>query len=1705
MTINTVLTKYRDYSFSEHDKGTRFERLMQAWLRTDPLYKDRFSDVWLWNEFPGRKDFGGKDTGIDLVAKTHEGDWWAVQCKCYAESASIDKPAVDSFLSTSGRSFENENFQTTFFSNRLWIATTNRWGSNAEETIHNQQPPVTRVSLATLESSPVDWAALENGVHGEQARTAKKTLREHQKTALDSCYEHFEHADRGRMIMACGTGKTFTSLKIAEHETNGSGLILFLVPSIALLGQTLREWSAEATGTLNSICVCSDTSVGKKRSKAEDSDSFSVEDLALPASTKPEIIANQIKNFLTRSAKTVVSTTSTSATSSAASGLTVVFSTYQSIQAVSEAQYILNKSNPGFADFDLIVCDEAHRTTGVTLKDEDESHFVRVHDNSFIVAKKRLYMTATPRLFSDDTKAKAQEEEVYLCSMDDPALYGEEFYRIGFGEAVNRNLLSDYKVLVLTLTDDQIPPALQAAIADGTQEINTDDASKLIGCINALSKRMLVDAEMLSEADPEPMRRAVAFCQNIKISKKTTSVFNTQKDVYYGSLSQEERAGLVTIEADHVDGTMGASKRDEKLSWLKSVPAQAQDCRILCNVRCLSEGVDVPSLDAVLFLSARNSQIDVVQSVGRVMRVSPGKKYGYIIIPVVIPANVSAEQALDDNERFRVVWTVLNALRAHDDRFNAMINKLELNKKKPNGRSAGGNVLVGGIPDKPWNPLEGPALENPFAPRPGLGSGSAPTIGPDGKQTFSDAFQQEFAFKFEQLQSVIYARMVKKVGSKQYWEQWATSVADIARRHIDRITRLIATPGKHQNAFELFLADLKTNINPSVSDSEAIEMLAQHIITKPVFEALFENYSFVKDNPVSRAMQRMVDLLEEESLAKDQEALEKFYDSVRLRASGIDNAEARQRIIVELYDKFFRTAFPHVVEKLGIVYTPVEVVDFIINSVASVLHTEFGRTLSDENVHILDPFTGTGTFITRLLQSGHIAPADLMRKYRHELHANEIVLLAYYIASINIENVYHDLVGGSIPPEESQGLSSPPSAGESPATPPISPPPFEPFPGICLTDTFQLFESSDSLLTQLFPENSTRIDTQRKAPIRIIMGNPPYSVGQKSANDNAQNQSYKKLESRIEETYVRGTSAVNKNSLYDSYIKAFRWASDRLDPENGGIVAFVSNAGWLDGSAMDGFRTCLENEFSAIWVFNLRGNQRTSGELSRKEGGKIFGGGSRTPITITLLVKKPGSTGKARIHYHDIGDYLSREEKLTEISAFASVSNPAMEWTTLEPNDHGDWLNQRDDQFGSYIALGDKSDKSAKTFFVPFYSRGVATARDPWCYNSSREKLIVNIYKTIDFYNSERSRIVSLKEKNNDININELLNYDSTKGNWNRSLKGHLEKNTSIMFQNNSVVTAQYRPFCKQILYFDCFLNDMTYQIPKLFPTPEQQNRVICVPGLGGGKDFSSLMTDCIPDLNSMEAGAQCFPLYWYEKIDLEQGGLFDEERTRYVRRDGVSDFILVLARQKYGPRVTKEDIFYYVYGFLHGTEYRSRYSADLKKMLPRLPLVEKTADFWAFSQAGKTLSELHINYETLEPYPLTEKGNTTNLKIDKMRFPSKTDKTAIIYNSNLTLTGIPDRAHEYIVNGKSALEWILDRYQITTHKESRIKNDPNDWCTEQANPRYIVDLIKRIIALSLKTLDIIDTLPQWHPETKKHPDYIIPTETYGIAADKEP
>lgn len=1629
--LQDLLASYRSASKTEREKGTYFELLIRDFLKNDPTYSPQFSDVWMYAEWADLQGIPRRDDGIDLVASLTDGDGFcAIQCKFYDENHRMQKSDLDSFFTASGKKD---------FTRRLIVDTTRReWSEPAENALNGQAINTQRIGLAELENSPIDWS-----VYAPQRvkLRPKKQLREHQVTAVGNVMQGLREADRGKLIMACGTGKTFTSLKIAEKLAGSGKQVLFLVPSLSLMSQTIAEWTVESETPLRSFAVCSDVQVGKRKNNDDLAD-INIHDLAYPATTDAKKLAAKIAHLHDGE-------------------MTVIFSTYQSIQVISDAQ-----KQYGLPAFDLIICDEAHRTTGATLAGEDESNFVRVHDQNFIAGAKRLYMTATPRIFGDAIKTKAKEVDATLASMDNPDLYGETLFELSFSYAVQKELLADYKVLVLAVDETLVSANVQKRLTDHHNELILDDATKIIGCYRALSK---LDVKADVVADPQPMRRAVAFCRDIKSSKSVTSEFAQVVEEYLNNQPLADDQIPITCEVEHVDGTFNATARNSLLSWLKE-ESPSNTCRILSNARCLSEGVDVPALDAILFLHPRKSQIDVVQSVGRVMRRAEGKRMGYVILPIGVPAGVSPELALNDNEKYKVVWQILNALRSHDDRFEATINKMDL------GADVSSQIEVIAVS----NTLPEKQASNREAVDIGVGgkdSGDNETFDP----ATTDKKPSQASFAFDEFSKAIYAKIVQKCGKRDYWENWANDIARIAQTHITRITALLQNKtGKEYLAFAAFLEELRDDLNESITETEAIEMLAQHIITKPVFDALFEGYSFTQHNPVSLAMQSVLDVLHEHNLEKETETLQKFYDSVKMRAAGIDNATGKQRIIVELYDKFFKNAFPKMTDRLGIVYTPVEVVDFIIHSINDALQQEFNQTLGSRNVHILDPFTGTGTFITRLLQSGLIDREQLAYKYQHEIHANEIVLLAYYIAAINIEAVYHSIMGGD----------------------------YQPFNGICLTDTFQLHEKDD-LVSNMMVANSDRRKKQKELDIRVIMGNPPYSAGQKSENDANQNIEYPKLDMSIRNSYAKYSTATLQKNLYDSYVRAIRWASNRIG--DSGVIGFVSNASFVDGNSMDGLRKCLVDEFSSIYVFHLRGNARTSGELRRQEKDNVFGQGTRTPIAISILIKNPHATEQGRIYLHDIGDYLSREEKLARISAFKSIIGirATNGWLTVTPDKHHDWVGQRDDSFGEFISLGDKRYKDSEAIFENF-SLGVATNRDAWCYNFSSISLNKNMQSMIDAYNNEVGRYKKAcdeLQKNQYPKIADFINNDPTRISWTDSLKDNLSRYIVHCFDNKNLTKAIYRPFTKEWLYYDKFFNQRRYQMPRIFPDATSNNRVICVTGKGETVDFSVLMVGELPNLHTIASG-QCFPLKLYEKnsaqnesiqSDGNHADLFASDPAEsinmdegYTVKDGITDAGLAHFQAAYPTEaITKEDVFYYIYGLLHSEDYRQRYADNLSKELPRIPCVKKASDFWAFNQAGRNFAELHINYETVEPYPVNfecgklfmDSFTDKDYRVEQMKFGKKgkeTDKTTVIYNHAITMTHIPLQAYEYVVNGKPALEWVMERQAVTKHKDSGIVNDANDWAIETMHDAaYPLKLFQRVITVSLETMKIVKGLPR--------------------------
>ncbi|OLY47389.1 putative helicase [Bartonella apis] len=911
--------------------------------------------------------------------------------------------------------------------------------------------------------------------------------------------------------------------------------------------------------------------------------------------------------------------------------------------------------------------------------------------------------------------------------------------------------------------------------------------------------------------------------------------------------------------------------------------------------------------------------------------------------------------------------------------------------------------------------------------------------------------------------------VAKHISARQ-WQEWARDIARLFQCSIRQLTKNL---GNAENTtlhavFDEFSAALENDVNGPLDDNDIIEMLAQYLVTKPVFDILFESSSLIDSDPLSKALDKAFNAFKEVAEAHNTKKLDQFYQVLAQRASELDGkTEARQKFIAGLYDRFFSKAFPKMTDRLGIVYTPVEVVDFILHSVDDILRTEFNCSFGSHGVQILDPFTGTGIFIARLIECGLIKEEDLERVYKNELRANEVVLLAYFIAKLNIETAYQVKNGT----------------------------PYRAFSGVHFCDTFvtgekdksRLVDSANSHDRQQSPKQLNFENARDLPDVRIIIGNPPYSTGQESANDDAANQKYPEIDRRIAETYLASTlTKGGKRSSYDSYIRAIRWASDHIG--NCGIIGFVTNAGFIQSASADGMRKCLADEFSNIYIFHLRGNARTSGTLRQKEGGNIFGVGSRAPVAISLLVKNPLAKQSGQIFFYDIGDYLDITQKLEKIKKLKSIAGLKDKWKKIVPDSYHDWLNQRDGCFRNFPAMGNKKNKQRLTIFK-LYSSGIVSGRDAWVYNASKTKLLQNVQRMTEFYNQEIDRYSRYRQRfpNKAVNVRDFVKKDVKKfswggGNWQASFKKQIKET----FSEDLTEISNVRPFTKSWHYRATRFNHSSYSMKEIFPTEASENLAICVSGNGKRGGFSVIMSNRITDFQ-FEDNGQCFPLYFYEKSDAGDKGKDCAKQSGFKRSHAITDEALKYYQNAYSDNhISKEDLFYYIYGILHSPDYRARFSDNLVKELPHIPAVKRFEDFKAFTNAGRALGHLHVNYESVEKYPVKlvtkkKKLGAADFYVTKMRYGGRgknKDRSVIHYNDKITITGIPLAAYDYIVNNKTAIDWVMERQSIRIDKTSGIINDANDFARETMhNPAYPLNLLQRVISVSVKTVKIIRNL----------------------------
>ncbi|MGL2364662.1 type ISP restriction/modification enzyme [Helicobacter pylori] len=1413
----------------------------------------------------------------------------------------------------------------------------------------------------------------------------RKRPRTHQTEAINATKEYFSDPKnaRGKLIMACGTGKTYTSLKIMEALD--PKITLFLAPSIALLSQTFREYAQEKSEPFYASIVCSDDKVGK--SKNEDNDDIKFSELPIKASTRLEDILSVYEKAQKENKRFII------------------FSTYQSALRIKEAQ------EAGLNGIDLIICDEAHRTVGAMYSSnerDDKNAFTLCHSDENIKAKKRLYMTATPKVYSESSKAKAKEKDNVIYSMDDAEIFGEEIYTLNFSKAIALDLLTDYKVIILAVRKENLSGVTNSVNkkisqleAKGTKLdkklINNEFVCKIVGTHKGLAKQDLIvldeenkeDRNLQHQYDTAPSQRAINFCKSINTSKNIKDSFETIMECYDEELKKKSFKNL-KISIDHIDGTMNCKDRLEKLEELNEF--QPNTCKVLSNARCLSEGVDVPALDSIVFFDGKSAMVDIIQAVGRVMRKAKRKKRGYIILPIALEE--SEIENLDEavnNTNFKNIWKVIKALRSHDP---SLVDEATFKEKIKIFGSDDGNK------------------QN------------------DEKTLFDAILLQDLA-------DAMYNVMPTKLGDRNYWENFTKKTGNIARTLNNRLKIIFE---KNPEFFHDFLNSLRENIHQNIKEDEALDMITSHIITKPIFDAIFGDNI---QNPIAKALDKMVEKLSTLGLEGETKDLKNLYESVKTEATTAKSQKSQQELIKNLYNTFFKEAFRKQSEKLGIVYTPIEVVDFILRATNGILKKHFNTDFNDQSITIFDPFTGTGSFIARLLSKENALISDeaLKEKFQNNLFAFDIVLLSYYIALINITQAAQN---------RDSSLKN--------------------FKNIALTDSLDYLEEKTNKgvlpLYEDLKENKNIKDTLADQNIRVIIGNPPYSAGAKSENDNNQNLSHPKLEKLVYEKYGKNSTSRNVGkATRDALIQSIRMASDLLKDK--GVLGFVVNGSFIDSKSADGFRKCVAQEFSHLYVLNLRGNARTSGENRKKEGDGIFDSGSRATVAIVFFVKDKNAPNHT-IFYYEVEDYLKREAKLNLLAGFENLDLVPFEKIT--PNNKGDWINQRNDGFEKLIPL--KRDKKLKIFNTIFdiNSLGVASGRDPWVYNFSPNALKQSVKNCIETYNADLKRFnarfrEAFKQRTKGVKSDKLhkhlndqeITTDKTKIAWVQNLKNQLIKGKKLDdFSQEKISVSLYRPFNKQYFYYERELTWSFYSMKKIFPDKSARNVAINTTT----RNFCSLIGDAIPDTHFI-GDANAYPLYYYDDLG-----------NRY---NAISGYALKLFRRHYQDNsIVEEEIFYYIYAIFHHKGYLEKYKNSLAKEAPRIALSD---DFKELSTLGKELGELHLNYESGEMHESVKYTTLMNAEIEGYYDVGKMTKKGdrIIYNHHITITKIPQKAFEYVVNGKSAIDWVIERYQKTMDKDSLIENNPNDY----AGGKYVFELLCRVIKLSLKSVDLIEKISE--------------------------
>ncbi len=1554
-TFDDVLEEIRKEAKNKKELGMKFESLIVNFFKKDKTYQNRFSKVWWFADWPGKNR---RDTGIDIVAQERDGgEYVGIQCKCYDNDNPVDYEGVSKLL-TACKSYKITRYILAYTSDKL----------TPESRRMCKENNILLLNKSDLRSSSINnWSKHFDKISVNEP----KILRPDQDKVCKDVVDGFKLHKRGKMLMACGTGKTLTALRIAENLKCKT--VLYLVPSISLIQQSMREWSDNAQEKYQYIAVCSDKSAGRD----ESGQIYELE--RLPSTDSNSFIAQfeNRKNYT----------------------MTVIFSTYQSIDIIAKGLKISEKHT-----IDLILCDEAHRTATKPNKakkkerdNDDAQQFTKVHDDNIICGKRRLYMTATPRIYDGDSVTG-------IYSMDNEDVFGPTFSTISFYEAVHGDMpvLSDFKVKIAILPQDRLPEYL--GIMDHLVDPSTDKDKKREAKLLEHKAKYAAAWHGILKPDDEPLRnkplqKLIVFTNTIEKSEVFAGINKKKEHGSFAAIAREYNDYYNIkhrIDVRHIDGKMHSDQRRMGLDWLDDSGNDIMETRVISNAKCLSEGVDVPTLDGVIFMEPKKSTVDVVQSVGRVMRMAVNKDYGYVILPVVVPGGETAKDILD-NSKFRHVWQVINALRSHDPRLIAELSSAGL------------------VPE----------------PSPEEGTGTA-RITVD----FLGVDPEKEKSLYSDLTLAMRSKLVKKVGTVDYVQKYGAKLGSYARKVRDVINKMDSEKNISDKLdhFHIHMQDL---INTDVTRDDSIKMISQHVILKYVFDLLFTE-DFASQNPVSKKLDSILSSMNLGSVLAE---LGGFYEDVKRETDVIKNSpetemyERREHFIRKIYGSFISNAEKKTAIEKGIVYTPSELADFILYSVQHILKTHMGnKTLNSKDVQILEPFVGTGTFLTRMINLGLI-DKTLENKYSEGAYANEVVLLAYYIAAVNIETTY------------AQKMKQ---CGKNFK--------YSQFKNINYTDTFKhnpnersvgstgLIKHMDDKYIETLRE---QIAHQNRQCIEVIIGNPPWGIAKKShiSHKHKHKPPYD-VQLRINETYGKRTK-VGKNKLHELYVRALRWSTDRLGEY--GIIAFVLNGSLLKNRSFAGIRASLEEEFEEIWCFDLRGNQNTKGKVSEREGGKIFGSGSKSPVTIIILIKNPNKKN-CKIYYKDIGDYLTREEKLKIIKESKSIRG-VKNWQIIIPDKHYNWINPTSDEILKYAPICKASmDKSNIPHIFDYYKNGVVTNQDEWAYNKSKERLAKNMKQQIGYLNKNMS----------DKNLQH--DYDHEKGKWTRDTINRLIKHGKQTFDSKKIRPALYRPFFTQYLYFDWVFNAV-WNVNEIMPNGSSKNEIMLV---SWGGDLHTLMTNLTPDIHVI-GDNKCFPLYRYEKkkkICNITDDIWEEYKIHY--NDNT---------------IKKTDIFYYVYGLLHHPGYRKEFKNELIQNLPRVPMAP---NFKKFSNLGQKLANLHVKFDNIKTCgevnnikllsKIIEKPHSikfiTNTKIDSVE--QKHSESSLAINGKIIYDDLPKVY--YRLNGRTPLGWFVERCDkyAKPYNDSGLTNN----VFEHMSSDDIIKKIKQLLYIGLETDRLIKQLP---------------------------